>query len=867
MVDSELDSELHQEFRVWIESQKIRGIGAPGAAADPSYVPQQRVVEYFKASKTISQLLQRLKPDGGLEAYQSTISKEYPKVLCVLLIIGQGRQIETFVRYTSLCDTRLPFDHKPANFPFAYDGSDFFGRFKEVQWQFCAQPLTYNMNLVYEDARILPIMTKDPIGRGGTSNIFKITLPQAYDELEPHGSSEKKHAGFRHAHTYVVKTYCTRDAKSLYSNEIRAFRRVLAAGSNQGFVPGLIGFHGNFTHGGTHNVLLEYADKGTLEQYFNDVPPPTTEEDILSFWRGLFFPILALLKIHNLNDQDLENADFFQGWHQDIKPDNILVISNDRPSAYKYEFKLADLGLSHFRKPQSATGEMTDTDAWGTKTYGAPETYRNDSLVGPASLRVTKSVDIWSLGCVYSEAATWLVLGKEGLQKYRADRKEETDKIPNHKDDASFHNGEKMLSSVERTHHHIVERKRRTDHITRAVLLNMVQEMLGEESARPTAKQLWVKSQMILRQAKDARQSSMWSSSNGSPSSSRTPTLKDAPQEPQAGTHPNSRAQSAYAPIVRGSIRIDTGHSITGERRRIEHSPERIQGTPQDAGSPPQAHSPSDARHSNQYSSSTGRPSTSQPERTSSYWSVDAAYLWEKAQRTRRLKAKSDPEGGERFMELISKRDHVFIVDDSNSMRSADWSLVTSRFSLLAYIVKVADPDGLDLYFSSSSKRIHSNKSSELTEAVKKRHSLGVGHENLRMVLETVFELFRASFFGSGSGKSFFGKRVSKRGKPMTCYILTDGAWCSDSNCDLERVIREFVDELLRKETQPRDFGIQFISFGSHQEGLDTLQHLDSGLRLPRDIVDTESASGDVWKMLLGSINKIFDGDAQEHPL
>ena len=106
--------------------------------------------------------------------------------------IGQGRLIGIFVRHTGLGDTRLPFEHKPAHFPFADDGSDFFERFKEVQWQFCAQSLTYNMDLVYEDARILPIMTKDRIGKGASSNIFKITLPQAYDELEPYGSSEKK---------------------------------------------------------------------------------------------------------------------------------------------------------------------------------------------------------------------------------------------------------------------------------------------------------------------------------------------------------------------------------------------------------------------------------------------------------------------------------------------------------------------------------------------------------------------------------------------------------------------------------------------------------------------------------------------------
>lgn len=192
MSSSRHNRELQQEFRVWIENQKVKGLGSPDLSTKLSYVPQQRIAEHFKARRTISQLLQRLDPDQNLESHQDNIIKEYPKVLCILIIIGQGHLIGTFVRHASLGDTQLPFEHKPTHFPFADDGTDFFARFKEVQWQFCIQPLTYNMDRVYEDARILPIMTKDKIGNGGSSHIFKITLPQAYDELEPHDSSEKK---------------------------------------------------------------------------------------------------------------------------------------------------------------------------------------------------------------------------------------------------------------------------------------------------------------------------------------------------------------------------------------------------------------------------------------------------------------------------------------------------------------------------------------------------------------------------------------------------------------------------------------------------------------------------------------------------
>lgn len=58
-------------------------------------------------------------------------------------------------------------------------------------------------------------------------------------------------------------------------------------------------------------------------------------------------------------------------WHQDINPTNILVKS--RPNAlcpYDVHFKIADLGLSHFKRHTSGLGSATDKDTFGTRAYG-----------------------------------------------------------------------------------------------------------------------------------------------------------------------------------------------------------------------------------------------------------------------------------------------------------------------------------------------------------------------------------------------------------------------------------------------------------------------------------------------------------------
>jgi hypothetical protein len=59
----------------------------------------------------------------------------------------------------------------------------------------------------------------------------------------------------------------------------------------------------------------------------------------------------------------------YHSWHQDIKPKNILVFRT-ADSPYKWTFKLADLGLSHFKAESATRSDAESLDMFGTKTYG-----------------------------------------------------------------------------------------------------------------------------------------------------------------------------------------------------------------------------------------------------------------------------------------------------------------------------------------------------------------------------------------------------------------------------------------------------------------------------------------------------------------
>ena len=45
-------------------------------------------------------------------------------------------------------------------------------------------------------------------------------------------------------------------------------------------------------------------------------------------------------------------------------------MSREGRSVYDADFKLADLGLSHFKHHHPASGDVTDQDTFGTSAYG-----------------------------------------------------------------------------------------------------------------------------------------------------------------------------------------------------------------------------------------------------------------------------------------------------------------------------------------------------------------------------------------------------------------------------------------------------------------------------------------------------------------
>ena len=135
-----------------------------------------------------------------------------------------------------------------------------------------------------------------------------------------------------------------------------------------------------------------------------------------------------------------------------------------------------------------------------TTRTGAPEAHRVRDPKNFFRLEVKQSVDIWSMGCVFSEVATWVCHGWKRVLEYRKRRQAELKELDFECGDF-FHNGHSVLNAVSDIHKSIKPSLRRDDNVTAKVLERLVDDMLLYES-RPNAKFFYEKSEKIIQEAK-----------------------------------------------------------------------------------------------------------------------------------------------------------------------------------------------------------------------------------------------------------------------------------------------------------------------------------------------------------------------------
>ncbi len=108
-------------------------------------------------------------------------------------------------------------------------------------------------------------------------------------------------------------------------------------------------------------IVLEYAYRGTMETRVERHGRPDHEFWI---WRTIYHISSALNYLHNLKPQHV--------LHRDLKPVNVLGLSNTEKRENRISWKLADFGIAQLLN-KDAQGKYYAESHVGYKTYMAPE--------------------------------------------------------------------------------------------------------------------------------------------------------------------------------------------------------------------------------------------------------------------------------------------------------------------------------------------------------------------------------------------------------------------------------------------------------------------------------------------------------------
>lgn len=169
------------------------------------------------------------------------------------------------------------------------------------------------------------------------------------------------------------------------------------------------------------------------------------------------------------------------------------------------------------------------------------------------------------------------------------------------------------------------------------------------------------------------------------------------------------------------------------------------------------------------------------------------------------------------------------------------WPELKTLFGLLAYMVKRADPDGIELYFTISDIEKRSKNTTNLTKILERHRPNGTS--NIRLRLNSILQAYKAKLNHDTKHNlpSVFKGSTPKAVRSLNLYIFTDGVWQPD--CQAADLIRLLVDEVINHKLPKEQIGIQFISFGNDPLGIARLGHLDSELKLPMYVASCDGSS------------------------
>ena len=283
------------------------------------------------------------------------------------------------------------------------------------------------------------LIVQRTLGHGGSGTVFEVSQ----------GNSQE---------TFALKTIVRTDSNSKSSqyrafiNEVRVMKTLRH--------PHIVELLGSYIHPGCLSLLMAPVADTDLSKFLRveaSLGSSLFMDRSRTLMRGMICMAAALNYIHSPP---------ISGCHSDIKPANILIKGGN--------FFIADFGSCRFR---SFDDIPTTDNVQVTPEYAAPETIK--------SRKQLCASDIWSLGCIFTEIATWI--SGRNLSDFEDFRRTELG-------DRSFHKTLKKTNDWTRM---LIEEQRHrscSSDLDHHYPLDMIHEMLSEDpNDRPTAREIWLR--------------------------------------------------------------------------------------------------------------------------------------------------------------------------------------------------------------------------------------------------------------------------------------------------------------------------------------------------------------------------------------
>ncbi|KAH6997700.1 hypothetical protein BKA56DRAFT_6429 [Ilyonectria sp. MPI-CAGE-AT-0026] len=817
----DMDSDLQiRQFGGELGNLKKQYSGRNGVDGGvPNYIPLSELRKFWTTTKIVK-VLRASRPRMQDEA---VITKYFLRVFSLLVYIECVDFLNYFVE-DELPDKKFPIEEFPTSWADTPPLRRLLEQVQESQWIFF--PLIFDPHRLYNQVlsphQILPIYEEQEIRKGESATVSKIHTSKECTRLDKT--------------TFIRKTYRNL-SRDQYHRELEAFNSLQSHPS-----PHVVTCYGSFVQKRigrkatdetlTYNLILEYVDGGNLEEFFKTMDPPRSSKEVIQFWAAFIGAFEGLYHLHLYADDNRTQR--HQGIHQVIKPENLLVSKGPSGQDFDFSLKITDSGVCHSKIFEDDDDDTLDLASH--QTYGAPECSHHARYTQLSTNLITTEADIFSMGCVMSDAAAWVIDGQPARDEYMRKRAHETKRLSTFDDschEGCFHDGVQALEAVTYVHKVINTCVAKFDAITREVV-QLVQNcmLIPQGDGRWSANEL--REELVkIKQAAEEETSSIYSTDD----------------------QHNTLAQTQSSPL----------ETILTENlgpffEATSSTPMPVtSSTPTE--SPPSSPRMSGSRHEKSLAVPSEKPDIQIVVPQSPVFTLEQAHAYRHAKKTNLPVNVEVEQVIARLHSNLKHRDHIFFIDTSETMKDYATECYEA-FKAFSYIAKLTDHDGMELCFSSDPKKIHKEMgTARLLDKFRDQKWDQIAFEDKfgEFIDNHVIPRLLSKFLRIMRGISL---------KDLTIFVFTDGRWGLDEEPagGVENPIRNLVNKIQQKGLGRTQVSLQFIQFGNDEMGKRYLPYLDNyGIDLGCDFIDTKPVDGNLYKMFFEAVDPSID-KADEPP-